>query len=775
MNKFYFILIFFANSIWYGQAQECDYTLSGLVFDKASQEPLSFVNVFLEETLQGSATDENGRFVIKDICPGEYHLITSHIGCEEERLHIALSRDTSITIYLHHSETSLSEVVVSGHKDEHQYQAKASVNRQVIEDNSSKNLADIVRLKAGVHQLKNGSGIAKPVVHGLYGNRLMILNNGIIQAGQQWGNDHSPEIDPYTADDITVIKGAGAIEYGGGNLGSVVLVTPRRISREPHIHGQVNYSYETNGRGHVLNSRIEKYNTALAWRLNGSLKKYGDRSAPSYYLTNTGVTEANLAMQLEKSWNDRLFVNFYASTFNTTIGVLRGSHIGNITDLKNALQREVPFYTQNRFNYAINAPKQKVSHHLIKTDITYYISDKQSLQLVVAGQLNDRREFDVRRGGRTSRPALSLLQSSFNINSKYHWHLSPIWDLKVGNQSRIIDNTNNPETGILPLIPDYLSFSSGSFATLSGTFASISPNFGIRYDIETQDVASISGTLPRRVIHYNNVFHNLSGLAGIKVELNEHNTIGINTGYAMRNPGINERYSTGLHQGVSGIEEGDPTLKQEHAFKTTLEYEWLASSNFSINTLLYYQQFKNYIFLNPQDKLRLTIRGAFPVFSYEQTDARIFGMDISSQFTISNSLLGKLKYSFIQGDDISNDKPLVALPANSGYISLSYRYNHPIKISSSAQLKDTQIELDSRMVARQNHLLDNQDFTPTPEGYTLFGGKISTNLILGSHKLRCYIKAENILNTKYRDYLNRQRYFADDLGRSIIFGIQYRL
>ena len=127
----------------------------------------------------------------------------------------------------------------------------------------------------------------------------------------------------------------------------------------------------------------------------------------------------------------------------------------------------------------------------------------------------------------------------------------------------------------------------------------------------------------------------------------------------MRNPAINELYSNGLHQGVSGIEEGDIKLKTEQSIKNTLNYKWLPSANFTLNALVYHQHIKDYIFLNPQEEFRLTIRGAFPVFRYEQTNANLYGLDISTQFTVCRSLLGQLKYSYLKGNDIKNNTPLV--------------------------------------------------------------------------------------------------------------------
>lgn len=771
-NRLFIFFVFFCalSPSW---AQNCSIKIEGKVIDDASGLPLSYVNVYFQETSNGTYTDNQGNFILEGICPGNFHLIYSHIGCETEKEFFTLTRDTSIIVVLSHTSTSLNTVTVTGKGRSISNQPNSSIKRQVIEDNANENLSALLENETGVHLLKNGSGISKPIIHGLFGNRVTILNNGIIQSGQQWGNDHSPEIDPFTADKITVLKGANAIEYGGGNLGSIILVEPTPVGHEPHLHGQVNYAFESNGRGNSINARLQKYSQKIGvgWRINGTFKKIGDRKTPDYFLNNTGVREANFSMQLEKSWNDQLFVKLYGSTFNTQLGILRGSHVGNLTDLEEALTREVPFFTEPEFSGSIESPKQSVSHHLVKLKTDYYWSQNKRIEWVLAGQINNRREFDVRRSGRSEIPALSLLQSTFNSEVKYTVDLTPDWNIKFGNQTIVTDNTNDPETGILPLIPDYISLRTGSYGSVTKETDKLLFNIGLRYDYERQDVVTISYTGPRAIIRYDNVFHNLNGLFSLRYKLNKSHSVSLNSGYATRNPGINELYSNGLHQGVSGIEQGDPNLMAEHALKNVLEYKWLPNPNISITAIAYHQIFNNYIFLNPQEEIRLTIRGAFPVFKYEQTDATIRGLDISSQFTFSRSFILSLKYSYLKGQDIDNDIPLIYMPPNRIYGSLTYRVEGSIKLSNNLSFEDTEIEVNNRYVLKQNNILPEQDFKPPPPAYNLLGLKISTNVTLTSYKIRCFIKADNLLNVSYRDYLNRQRYFADDQGLNMIFGL----
>ena len=756
------------------RSQECDLTISGNVYDEASESPLSYVTIFIQETQEGTVTDDDGNFTFELVCPGEYHFIFSHIGCEGKKFHFHIDQDTTLNIPLSHSSTILGTVVVDGKKNNRGEQANSSVNRQNIEDNANQNISGILENETGVHLIKNGNGISKPVVHGLYGNRLSIFNNGILQSGQQWGNDHSPEIDPFSSDKITIIKGAAAIEYGGGNLGAVVLSEPKRIEEEPHLHGQVNYNFETNGLGHTLNTRLEKYASLFAWRLSGTLKKYGDKRAANYYLNNTGLEEANLSFQAEKSWDEDVFFEFYASTFNTTLGVLRGSHIGNLTDLEQALTNEVPFFTEDKFSYQIDAPKQVVSHHLMKGKFKFFLDESQIVDIVLAGQMNDRKEFDVRRGDRSDMPSLSLSQLTFNGDISYTKYFGEDWKLKVGNQNIITDNINNPETGILPLIPDYGSWKSGLFGTLAKTYNKTFFNAGLRYDYEDQRARTISNTLPREIIRYENKFHNISALLTIKSNITRTQSLAWNIGYAMRNPAINELYSSGLHQGVSGIEEGSIDLETEKAIKNTLEYKFFPNSDFTMNALLYYQRFKDYIYLKPQDEIRLTIRGAFPVFKYEQTDANIYGLDLSTQVTFSNTLYGLMKFSYIKGEDSRNDLPLIFIPPNNLFASLTYRVQKALSFSNNVKMEETEVEISNRLILQKGDILEEQDFVLPPATYNLLALKFSTNLILPSYKIRCFIKADNLFNTQYRDYLNRQRYFADDLGISVTLGMNIK-
>ncbi|MEX2589533.1 MAG: TonB-dependent receptor, partial [Chitinophagales bacterium] len=448
--------------------------ISGQILDEHTRFPISFANIYIEESKKGTTSDTSGYFALENICPGEKHLSISHIGCETIQLFFNIENDTALLVYLDHNSKLIHDITISGTSSKATLQEIESISSKEISENSNENLANMLESISGVSTLRTGNSISKPVVHGLYGNRLTILNNGVAQSGQQWGNDHSPEIDPLVANKISVIKGVGALEYQGSSLGSIVLVEPEKIKKDPHLHGKGSYFFESNGLGHGLNLQLQSYSDKLAWKVNGTLKNKGDLRTADYYLNNTGNREANIALQLEKSFSEKWKTDLYFSSFNAKIGVLRGSHIGNLTDLENALEKEIPYFTEEEFSYKIDAPFQAVNHHLLKFHSKYLFNNKQWLDFTYAGQLNTRKEFDVRRSGRTDKPALSLRQISNFFELKYNHLFANGIHFKTGAQFNIEDNTNIPETGILPLIPDYLAYESGAFISANKNWEKLS-------------------------------------------------------------------------------------------------------------------------------------------------------------------------------------------------------------------------------------------------------------------------------------------------------------
>jgi iron complex outermembrane receptor protein len=744
---------------WTGFSQSKTIYIRGVIKDAITLRPLESARFKILESNQLVESNAEGKFQFTIEKEGEYHVIVSHLGCESEHYHIDFVSDTFLEFFLHHYHKHLKEVKIGGKATA----LSETVSSQTIDKKAKESLASVLEKTTGARSLRNGN-IAKPIIQGLYGNRLTILHQGIAQSGQQWGNDHAPEIDPLAANKLKVINGVAALEYKGINMGAIILVEANKLTADPHMHGKLNVYGESNGRGFGLNMQLEKNQPHLAWRLTGTYKQNGDRYSPDYFLRNTGAKELNLSYYAEKTLFHNWKTSLYLSTFNTELGVLRGSHISNLTDLNQAIGREQPFFTEADFNGSIGAPRQMVNHHFVKLVTKKDLDSNQSLSLTYSGQLNNRKEFDVRRGSRSEIPALFIIQHSHFLEGK--WSLVKNKTItKAGIQMTYSENINQPETGVTPLIPNYSSIEPSLFFTHTIYYKQSSLDFGFRSDLFIQNIYTTTRTIPRQNIEFSHLFGNIAAAISYSYQVSNLTQLVFNSGLTVRNPAINELYSFGLHQGVSSIEEGNANLKSEKSFKTSLAIQSRVKEAFSWQAQAYFHNLNDFIYLKPQSETRLTIRGAYPVFVYEQNHVQMYGLDISTRYKIAEGIDYSLEYNYLRGNNLKENLPLVFVPANRLRSELEYSK------SKLGNWENPSISITGSHIFKQNHLNPAQDFMPAPDAYILLGTKISIEKQIQKKRLNLYLQVDNFLNTRYRDYLNRLRYFANEQGRNIVLGL----
>ena len=433
---------------------------------------------------------------------------------------------------------------------------------------------------------------------------------------------------------------------------------------------------------------------------------------------------------------------------------MRGSHIGNLTDLESAFSREVPFFTDSAFSYGIEAPRQRVQHHQLKSGLKKHTS-LGTLEWHIAGQIDQRREYDVRRSGRSDIPALSLLQ--YSIQNEVLW--SNDW-LETGYQFLGKNNWNIPETGIIPLLPNYTAFTNGGFVALDHSMGAYDLEFGGRYDYTFRSIAKLSNTVPRVPVYYEDDYHNFSYLGRISRNLGSKWQVLAESSLRQRPPEINEMYSFGLHQGVSGIEEGNLELKQESGLKSTLQLRGKVSEKLHLDVRAYTHFFDGYIYLQPQQTFRLTIRGAFPVFTYEQCDALLMGGDAVIKYAFSERLNFESTWGYVYGMNTTENLPLNFMPP------LNVQNNLAYEVAQWRNWRNVNLSVMHRYTAQQLNCDPSLDLIAPPQSYHLFDLHLGATIKGANFKPKFRVGIENIFNTSYRDYLNRQRYFADALGRN---------
>lgn len=791
-----FFLLYLTAISSYSQ-ENCKLELSGIITDQQTQEPLPGATIIIEGTSKGTIADINGHFEVRNLCEGHYTFSISFIGYQSHKETITIEERTSKNFSLQSDDIILKGIIIETERQEFSNSQMASSIKGVeLESEKGKSLGEILTQVSGVSTLQTGPTIFKPVIHGLHSQRLTILNNGVSLQGQQWGVEHAPEIDPNIASEITIIKGAGAVRYGPDAIGGVVLVDPPSIHDTDEIKGELNVRTMSNGRVGIFSGMVEggseKFKN-LGWRVQGTAKRGGDHNTPDYNLTNTGMKEYNFSGALGYK-NNKGGAELYISSFNNELGILRSAHIGNLTDLQDAIGRNRPFYIE-KFSYDINNPRQEVNHHLAKLKFFRRFEGLGELSATYSGQYNQRKEFDIRRGGRDEKPAISLNLISHAFGLALDHQPLGLISGNVGIDAELKNNRNEPGTGIRPILPAYDEFTTGIYLIEKYTARNWGIEAGLRYDYRFLRVRTFDSNEELIKPEFN--FNLLSASAGAEYWINEHINISTNFGYSARPPHTIALFSTGLHTGIGSIEEGilidegEITIFPDKSFFSNEEsIKWTNSlqyqkENVSLELTGYYNHFNNYIFLNPRD-VRLTIRGAFPVFAYDQTDAYFLGMDIGADIDFSDQWNYHGHASFLKVKNLNGNGHLPFIPANNLTNSLQYNFGdlkrlEDLFISATVenvfkQNRAPKVVPVSEITNRPDATAENEiyDFVPAPKGYSLLNLDVGFSVpVLEKNKLSFRFGVENIFNTAYRNYMNRLKYYVDNTGRNFSVSLLY--
>ncbi len=768
--------------------KDCHAMLFGTVTEEGTEEPVPYAEVFIVQTGQGTTTDVQGRFVFAELCEGEYTVQCHHIGCSHLSAEIKVVGETNLCFHLQHESVNLSEIVVHEKAVElPSTQAERSIEGEKLAAAKGQTMGDLLKTLPGVTTLNTGSGIAKPVIRGLHSSRVLLLNNGVRQEGQQWGSEHAPEIDPYIADRVTVVYGANSVRYGADALGGVVLVEPRALRSEPGLGGEANLAAFSNGRVGVASamlegsSKLEARNSKLSYRVQGTFKRGGDQRTPGYFLKNTGVREINYsaALGLERErWNTDVFF----SQFFTDIGVYRGSHIGNLTDLQNAIERGRPM-EDGSFSYQLGRPLQRVAHYLLKAKSEVKTGTAGKLSMQYARQFNRRGEFDAHRRFGDLPSNLDEPEMLFEITTH---SLDLTWEHKswrhltgsLGAQG--IAQRNTTDRG--GLIPDFESQTAGVFWIERWRKYPFPLEFeaGARYDLRWMDVQNRGN----EVIDKQLDFRNLSGTMGVVYKLAEQFDIKLHWGSAWRAPNVNELYSDGVHHGSASYEKGRTDLVPERAQSTNLSFDFDNGRSFNANLALYRNVIRDFVYLRPQAEPVLTIRGAFPAFAYDQADARLMGFDWNAAWKPAVKWELSSSASVLRAWNKRDGEWLALMPADR--FQLGLRFSPTEKKDGIAEGNQTYLKMSVEQVLEQTRVPANQDFAPAPNAFTLvnfeagMGLPIRTPQSRGigtssatSNRLTLSLTIQNLFNTAYRDYLNRLRYFSQEAGRNVSVRLKY--
>jgi len=738
--------------------------LKGHVEDADTRQKLSGASVLLVELNKEIVTDGKGDFIFIELCPGNYTIRVSHVDCEPYEQIFKLAKSRHIDIDLPHAKNTLDEITLTSQKGTANTGFKKELSARDMEETKGLSLAEALSKMNGVNMLQTGSNIAKPIIHGLHSNRILTINNGVRQEGQQWGNEHAPEIDPFIAGKLTVIKGVDELKYGSDAIGGVILIEPKALMNTPGYNAEINTAFFTNNGLYLLSGMFEqqfKKLPAFTYRLQGTYKKGANSATPGYRLNNTGIEEKNFSVTT--AWRKNHFsTELYYSFFNTQVGIFEGAHIGNITDLENAISSDAPdrIFTGEK-SYRLKRPNQDVYHQLLKSK-SVFNTGNHKFNLLIAAQKNDRKEYDIVRNSSTKTPQIDL--SIFTFSQELTWEYNK--KLKFVHLAGLSAMQQENQYAGRYFIPAYRSAGLGGYYLGKWHNQKWNLEAGVRFD--NKQINS-NRLLSGGVVfdEYNFAFSTVGSSFNAGYKINEQWKLNTNIALASRAPHVNELLSNGIHHGTATYEVGDILLRPEQSLNLSLNNSWSSQTgNVSFEATVYRNDIRNFIYQQPKpDEPVLTIAGAFPKLVYQQNNVLLQGFDFSSIIQLSKKITWDFKYAMLRAKNTDTDDWLIRMPADRFQNELTFNFNDTKKFFKTYISAAHSYTLEQTRVPDEKN--GRQDYKAAPDAYGLVNLDASTTIMLGKKEITFSVAVKNMLNKSYRDYLNSLRYFTDETGRNI--------
>jgi len=717
--------------------------VTGKVTDAATNQPIAGAIISVSELKITAISDQNGEFSFSSApVRGKYIVEVRYTGYTSITRIVDFSTSPSLNFAMESSVIEMKEIVITGvavssNNKQNSTSVSTFTREQLLAP--STNLIDAISKQVpGMSQITTGPSISKPVIRGLGYTRVVTLNDGIKQQGQQWGDEHGIEIDQFGVDRVEVLRGAASLLYGSDAIGGVVNMLEPLTAPVGHVKGEFLTNYSTNNSLSGNSLMLTGNETGFVWRTRVSYKSAASFKTPTGYYPNSGFNETDLngMLGLNKQWG---YSHINLSYFKNNIGFYDPA----LNSAGNFVNDNGDEFTNAEFkSHKIDFPRQDIRHYKMSWDNNFILNNGY-LKVNLGFQKNQRREVP----GPTTDPGLFFDLNTYSADLKYYLTEKNGWQTVLGIGS---DAGHSLNKGSEFLIPDYDTFGFGLFAYLKKSWEKNTFNFGARYDYRKNDGKGLVDAGATRFTAFTNSFSNVSGALGYTHEFNKHVNFKANAGSAFRSPSTAELASNGVHEGTFRYEKGNTGLIPERSYQedATLEFD---GNSFSGSIGIFNNYIHNFIYAsnNNNETIKVTEGGStttFQVFRYGQVNANLSGFEGSLTLHLGSLVHFENTFGYTHAQNTTLNRPLSFIPAAS--LRNTLRLEPKIKGT-----RESFLSIGIENLFKQNRVDDTFE-TPT-KGYSLVNTEIGTTLLMGKQPLKLSLSANNLLDTKYYDALSR--------------------
>ena len=704
-------------------------TVTGLVTNALTNEPMPGLLVVVESTnlSRQVRTDSDGKYTVQ-VPPGAYHVavhVNQFLPFHQEVTVTTGTQtvDVPMAPELHFSE--VTSVSPQGRNQFETFQATNVLGGQELTKVLQATLGATLENEPGIAVRSFGSGPARPVIRGLDGDRVLIVEDGMRMGDlSSQSGDHGVNLNPATAASIEVVRGPATLLYGASAIGGLVNVVTNDVPRAPVTRPMGSFTADAGSAapGGGAAGDVTVGNGRLALHLAGSGRRSQNMTTPDGTLANS---------------------------FNRAASAEVG---GGYTAEKGYVGAS---YSWDRTHYGIPFLEEGVTN------------------------LDPRRHSVTVRGeSRVARGIFDGFKGSFGIRRYRH-------DERDGDAIATAFTNNTTELNLLAhhrRLGRLTGSMGGSVVTRQFTVAGeealspdVSQNGGAAYVYE--EVAASPHTQLQfggRLEHAafgpktgepSRTFTNASGSLGLLLMPTEQTTVAFSLASAARNPALEELYFRGPHPGTNAIENGDPSLRSERSLGVDASLRWRAPA-ITGEVTVFVNRINNFIYR--QYTGGFDVGEGLPETVFTQADARLIGIESHADVKVGPILWIEGGLDYVQGSLAGTGTALPRTPPLRGRAGLRVQRNM-LEAGVEAAVTARQ---DRIYAVEANGMRVGETAT---DGYGLLKAFATYSFGSGRVFSTVTLRLDNATNARYRNHLNYLKDLTPEMGRnaSVVYNVKF--
>ncbi len=737
-------------------------TIVGVVVEAQSGQPLVASHVELIETHRTETSRQDGGFAFAGVPAGSYTIAVQRIGYAPRQVIVQVDegRTTEVRIELRVAAVEFEEIVVTGTISERAGQDVLSptsvVSGAELERKLGGTVAATLAAEPGVAVTGLGPATARPVIRGMGGDRIVMLEDGVKSGDMSaLSADHAVAIDPLTAQRFEVVRGPMSLLYGSSALGGVVNVVREEVPRTvpDHFHGAIVAQGETVNTGGTIGGFAVVPVDGWAARLEGSARGSGDVDTPAGTLDNTDARAWNLAAGIGRQLGSVHLGGSYRF-YDARYGIPDGAH-----------EEEEPGGEEEHAHQVhVEMRRHSARGELDLHDVAFFD------EVRITGGYTDYAHREVEADGEVG---TEFLQDVVSLNVLAdHGGFGPVATGALGFSLQYRDIATGGELST----PSTRDYSAAVFLVEELGTGPLRLQAGARYDIaryEPQDTMTIDvGGVPVPV--YERTFGSVSGSLGLLYALSDPLRIGVSVARAYRTPDFNELYTNGPHLAANSFDVGDPSLEEETGLGIDA-FVRFSGSRLRAELAAFRNQLDGYVFPSSRGRAVEAGEEGLPLFQYTNEDARFVGMEGSVDWSVTDRVVVEATGSVVEAE-FTNERADIPVFENGAVVMVPASKYPPLIPPANGRLglryetADWFAGAGGRFAAEQDRTGDFEEPTAAYAVADLSGG---IRFLRGGRLHTLTLRVDNVLDTEYRDHMSRIKEIMPQPGRSV--SLLYRL